>query len=64
VNSDELRVICRERLGVRIGPAMAKYVVDRIAARGTQPAIPIIGGDARTGVPLLKELPPTAFTNE
>ena len=56
-----------ERLGLRLGPEMAAYVLRRIQTPSTPAAgtsggqslsdpsrIPVIGGDARTGLPVRK----------
>jgi hypothetical protein len=64
MNADEIGVICREELGLRIGPAMAQYVAENIAAGDPGRVIPVIGGEARTGLPMVKELPLMSFTNE
>ncbi len=40
----------REKLGLRVGPEMAKYVLRHLE---TSNAIPIIAADARTGVATL-----------
>jgi actin-like ATPase involved in cell morphogenesis len=42
------------RFGLRIGPAMGKYLLNQIERARTgqaDGAVPVIGGDARTGVP-------------
>jgi hypothetical protein len=64
MNADEIGVICREQLGVRIGPAMAGYVAECIETGDSRGVIAVIGGEARTGLPVVKELPLTSFTNE
>ena len=51
------------RLGIRIGPEMAGYVLRRLRA-GEQSAVPIgpvavMGGDARTGVPVRQFVDPS-----
>jgi hypothetical protein len=45
----DLRLLVRDRLGLDIGPEMIRY----LAAQSAEPAhpIPIIGQDARTGIP-------------
>ena len=47
----------RERLGLRVGPEMAKYLLKKLAD-GTlgQSEITAMGGDAKTGIPLLKTI--------
>lgn len=47
-------------LRIRVGPAMAAYVARRLADAhngGTGP-IPVMGGDARTGVPVRRLIDP------
>jgi len=48
----------RERLGLRVGPEMAKYLLKRIS-EGTfgQSTISAIGGDAKTGIPIHETIP-------
>ena len=47
----------RERLGLRVGPEMAKYLLKKIS-EGTlgQSSISAMGGDAKTGIPMLKTI--------
>ena len=48
----------RERLGLRVGPEMAKYLLKKLegAALG-QVSISAMGGDAKTGIPIHKTIP-------
>jgi len=39
-------------LNLRIGPETAAYVLRRLDANPSASAIPVIGGNARTGVPV------------
>jgi ribosomal protein S6E (S10) len=64
MNANEIGVICREDLGLRIGPAMAEYVADCIEADPSRQTIAVIGGDARTGLPMHKEISISDFRNE
>lgn len=50
-------LVLRE-LNLRIGEAMAEYVARQVANAEEDRPIPIIGGDARTGVPMRKLLDP------
>jgi hypothetical protein len=45
---DDLQTIVQKRLGLHIGPEMAKYLSQKLSAGNS---VPIIGCDARTGVP-------------
>jgi ribosomal protein S6E (S10) len=47
----------QRELGLRIGPEMARYLVRSVQAAAGDGTIPIIGGDARTGVPVRKQVP-------
>lgn len=52
----QVQTIFRERLNLRIGPAVADYVASRIRSGEDSPmpvgAIPVIASDARTGAPV------------
>ena len=48
----EVREMFLRRLGLRIGPEMAAYVLRRMQAAAGPAELPVLGGDARTGVPL------------
>jgi len=54
----ELQRCLRERLGLRVGPEMAKYLLKKLSD-GTlgQSAISAMGGDAKTGIPMNKSIP-------
>jgi hypothetical protein len=50
----DIRAIQRALLsqyGLRIEPAMGEYVLSRLQSSGAG-SLPVIGGDARTGVPM------------
>src|SRR5687767_15821406 len=53
----EFQARLRERMGLRVGPEMAAYLLKQVSA-GTlgESAIPAMGGDARTGMPVLRQL--------
>ena len=62
LDADEVREMFLDRLGIRLEPEMCRYVLARLAE--TAPAagdagtpIPVIGGDARTGVALRRMVP-------
>ena len=61
LNADEVRKLFLHRLGLRIGPETSAYVLRRLeagqaalplgeAAGNVTAEIPVMGGDARTGV--------------
>ncbi len=61
MQESELQRIYRQMLGLRVGPEMARYVLARLR-QGTAgekipgESIPVMGGDARTGLPLRREI--------
>ena len=70
MNAAQVQTIFRDRLGLRIGPAVAAYVLRRIQSGDESPpmppgAIPVIAADARIGAPVrqlidLEQLAPLA----
>ena len=47
----------RQRLGLRVGPEMAKYLLKRMAEGNLgESAIDAMGGDARTGIPMRMQI--------
>jgi hypothetical protein len=64
VTNEDAQLICLDNLSLRIGPAMSEYIVKRVAAAGAEGLIPVIGGDARTGVPARKEISVALIRNE
>ena len=56
VDESRLRQWFLDRAGVRLGPQTCAYVLRRLPDGGP---IPVMGGDARTGVPVRRLLNPT-----
>ena len=56
----ELQQRVRERLGLRVGPEMAAYILKQLKD-DRDASIPVIAADARTGVPLRQELDPSTL---
>ncbi|HEV8290731.1 MAG TPA: hypothetical protein VGP94_02355 [Tepidisphaeraceae bacterium] len=58
MEENEFQSRLRERLGLRVGPEMAKYLLKRIS-EGTlgQSTISAMGGDAKTGIPIHQSIP-------
>jgi ribosomal protein S6E (S10) len=54
----ELQSRLRNRLGLRVGPEMAKYLLKKLSD-GTlgQGSISAMGGDAKTGIPMHQSIP-------
>jgi hypothetical protein len=49
--------------GVRVEPAMSEYIARRLAAAGAAlRELPVIGGDARTGLPTRVVVDPSRLT--
>jgi hypothetical protein len=55
-NDAQLQALVRDRLGVRIGTEMSKYLARRLAASSA--VIPIMGADARTGAAVKRMIDP------
>jgi hypothetical protein len=49
-----------ERYGLRAGPAMRQYVIDRMND-ADRVGFPIMAGDARTGMPVRQVIAPAEF---
>jgi hypothetical protein len=64
VDDKEVQDVLR-RVGIRVGPEVAAYVSRRLSAAaapgGVVGSIPVIGGDARTGVAVRKEISVAQF---
>ena len=60
VGEDEFQRRVREQLGLRVGPEMAAYVLTQLEGNG-EASIVVLAADARTGVPLRKELSAAAL---
>ena len=54
MSDDQIRQAMVHNFGLRIQTNMAQYVRRRLFDGGAQRAIPVIGGDARTGVAIRK----------
>ena len=64
IDDDEVRLgeALVKHYGIRVEPHMRKYVLARLRDAGAALAqIPVIGGDARTGVPLRAMIDPTVL---
>ena len=53
-SESQLQAMLRDRLNLRIGPEVLKYLSRRLAASSSSSsgAFPIMGADARTGAPM------------
>ena len=51
-DSEDVRRLVLDHAGLRIEPIMGQYVARRLGETPGAQSIPIIGGDARTGVPV------------
>lgn len=61
-----LRQVLSRQFGLRVGNEVSRYVGRRLGGPQGSPAgttIPVLGGDARTGVPRRLELPSSDLLN-
>jgi hypothetical protein len=66
VDEETIRRLIRQHLGLRVEDEMTRYVLKTIndpqtAGVGASP-VPVIGGDARTGIAIRTFIPPDMFT--
>lgn len=68
LNVAQVQAILLRQLGLRVGPEVAAYVLRRWQTSMTPAAeaastgfIPVMGGDARTGVPVRRDLDPSVL---
>jgi len=63
VDAGEVRTRMLAQFGLRIEPAMSEYVARQIGntASSSGASFPVMGGDARTGVPVRRFIPAAAF---
>ena len=59
----DVRTRMLAQFGMRIEPAMSRYVVRQLGntASSSGASFPVMGGDARTGVPVRRLIPAAAF---
>ena len=60
IDETPVQAAVRQQLGLRIGPEMAGYLqrsAEAVAIGGGGGPLALIGGDARTGVPMRKRVP-------
>ena len=58
----ELRQAVKDKLGLRIAPHMTLYLLEKSANTAAQ--FPVIGADARTGIPRRQMFDPRQFRSE
>jgi hypothetical protein len=64
VEAAELQQRILDAYGVIVEPHMAKYVLRRLAQAGTAlRELPVIGGNARTGVPVRMSIDPSRLVS-
>ncbi len=63
MNAGDVRTRMLVQFGMRIEPAMSRYVVRQLGntASSSGASFPVMGGDARTGVPVRRLIPAAAF---
>ena len=60
----EFQARLRQKLGLRVGPEMAKFLMRRMGEGSLgESAISAMGGDARTGVPVMRTIPIQVLKN-
>ncbi len=59
-DAGEVRRRMLAQFGIRIEPAMSRYVLRQLKDP-TVESFPVMGGDARTGVPVRRFIPAAAF---
>ncbi|HEV2295791.1 MAG TPA: hypothetical protein VGR35_18225 [Tepidisphaeraceae bacterium] len=60
MDAGEVRTRTLTQFGIRIEPAMSRYVLRQLQERCGD-SFPIMGGDARTGIPVRRFIPAAAF---
>lgn len=55
MDATHVRQCLLQQFGLRIDPAMSEYVLRQL--NDATASVPVIGGDARTGVPVRKIIP-------
>ena len=61
MDAGEARTRVLAQFGIRIEPAMSRYIVRQLEQPAGAAPFPIMGGDARTGVPVRRFIPPAAL---
>ena len=54
----DVQTLALDRLGLRLGPEMAAYVLRQLADPSVTAPVPIIAGNARTGCPVRLSINP------
>ena len=52
-----LRAVCAQRLGIRVGAKTGEYLLKHVTAPVPPEQVPVMGGDARTGIPVRRDVP-------
>ena len=60
MDAGEVRQRMLAQFGIRIEPEMGLYVLRQLETRAGD-AFPVMGGDARTGIPVRRVIPAAAF---
>jgi hypothetical protein len=63
VDAGEVRRRMLAQFGLRIEPAMSRYVVRQLEQAGGE-SFPVMGGDARTGMPVRRFIPAAALAGD
>lgn len=52
----QIRDVLLKRYGLRVQPEMAQYLLRQLSAAERGEVVPLIGGDARTGMPMRQRI--------
>ena len=63
MDAGEVRTRMLAQFGIRIEPEMSAYVLRQLENSSASASFPVMGGDARTGVPVRRFIPAAAFTS-
>lgn len=66
MTESEIQRLLLDKFSVRTGPEMAKYVLRQMQHRDAMrsSAIPIMGANSRSGIPLRQDIDPALFQND
>ena len=62
MDAGEVRKRMLAQFGIRIEPEMGNYVLRQLEKPAAGGSFPVMGGDARTGMPVRRMIPVSAFS--
>ena len=63
MDAGEVRTRMLAQFNIRIEPRMSEYVLRQLARDPAERSFPVMGGDARTGVPVRRFIPVADFVS-